>query len=1330
MRVVRIGFFLNGRPLRSLLWLAPALLGLFALLSVDGWLAFPWPVPTRQTVPHSLVSAFGRAVEDLSNRVASFGRKAEVARSLKGGGIAVDRLALFAAARGILEGTPQGYWIALTDPGGRVQAWWGDAPSSLQGLADADGIGVRWSATTLTLTCRQSIGAGGKSGVVYAARTLPVQAPDFARALGVSGDALRWEPMAPEEPGSRALIRDAQGRALVAVRLAEGASPPPSGRDVTLALALLAAVWLVGWAHNAWLLGGALVLAFLSLESHSLSSGHALNSWRLLLLAFGLLLLPRILGWLRSGGGPLPRGFRLAAGYGLLGLSFLAARSLEPPDLGSPLGGSLASLIGLAGLTALVTDGLALAAAGSRRPSSAKWMTGAILLAAISILAGLAFVTPSASFVILLLVLCALAFEAWSRALGQSLARGGSVMPRLLAGSALVVVLVVSPVSEHARARQNLRTAHAIRLPDPQHASADAVFVAEQAIERVGRFDLAEELPAPIERTDLSDLAYRIWTSGERHARRPSLIAYEVVDGVGLVRSRFSPIPQWVGEQRGETGPVRIDRHEVALVRRSADLAVRGKPWGSVRIEVADWPSWDPLPPRIEVYRRLVLGEESVAETSTSAAERPLIATYARDGDKRDEGPLLPPSIRQSLRRAEGPIPIDLRFRGEQLWGEIRPIPEGYRLVAVPGPDFLGRLLAAALLVPGIALLFAFTGLLLLWRVSAMPPRQRVEILPRVTRTFRGRLVALFVIGVMIPLLAVTFFLRSAILTRSERDTLDHARTALDTAKRVLDDYLPSAAAGTGQLKALDDVLLAWLANAVGYDLSVYAPDSALVATSRRDLYAAGLLPDRVPASAYVAIGLGGARQYVGSRLETGRPFEEITAGLAAVPGVPGVRSPGLLSLLFLPQQRVAQAEASHLTAAVSAFSLLVFLLSAFIAGRLAVRVARPVADLVEGTRAVARGDFALHLAEPPDEELKELVAAFLSMSRSLQQQTEALSAEKERLATLLAHLTAGVVAYGEEGRVLLANPAAAALGRGRANAATLEEVFPGPAMEEVRRVLRNISVSFLAVEVEPRPGDRWRIVTVPLPLGGEGVRMAVIEDVSDVVRSNRLAAWAEMARMIAHEIKNPLTPIRLSVEHLREVWKRGSPDFERVLSECVGNILRQTEELRRAAAEFSDYARVPTLQIQPTDLTRILSESAAAYAGAPGVRWSIKVEPGMVAQADSRLLARVFSNLIGNAVEAVRGQGGEIRLTARRLDSRVIVTVEDSGPGVSPAILPRLFDPYFSTKSGGTGLGLAIAKRIVEEHGGSISAENREQGGFRVRFDLPLVKEAAVPVT
>jgi signal transduction histidine kinase len=1070
-------------------------------------------------------------------------------------------------------------------------------------------------------------------------------------------------------------------------------------------------------------IGLGLVLAFLGLEIWTSPTVHALLSAPLWAGALGLASLPFSLRALRSPEA-MPALRSNSLGFGLLLLSFVAASVVAPPELGAPLAGSANSLVNLSGVGALLAAGLAFAASSLRLSTERNWMTAAVLVTAAIIVLALALVSPRWFFPLSLLAGAAFCFEIWSRVVAARSGGEEFAIPRLFAGAALLCLLVVSPAAEYRRAARDVALSHAIELPDPSKASADAVFAAERAVDWVSQFDLARELPAPPTEVDFSDLAYRLWKDTERDSRNPALIGYRIFDDAGQMVSRFSLLPGSAASQ-SSAGPVVIDRHAVALVRRVTSLRQDSQAWGRVEVAVADWPSWDPLPPHIEVYRRLVLGQESSLRSSPVAA-RPLLASYARDGEKRDEGPTLPARLTERLSRATQPVPVRLHFRGEELWGEIRPVPEGYRLVAVPGPDFLGRLLTTALLLPELAVLAGIVVLLFLWRILAEAPSVRRDLLPRGARTFRGRLVFLFVFAVLIPLFLVTYFQRSAIVTGSRRDTLDHARTALGTARQVLDDYLPSVSGREG-LAAVDDILLTWLARAVGYDLSVYAPDSTLVATSRRDLYAAGLIPDRVPAFAFVAIGLTGVSQNVGSRLVSGGRIDEITTRLTAVPGVPGVRSPGLLSLLLLPQQTLAEAEATQLTAAVSAFGLLVFLASALIAGRLAVRVARPLADLVEGTRAVARGDFSPRLAEPPDEEFRELVRAFLSMSRSLKDQTEALSAEKERLATLLAHMTAGVVAYREGGEVLLANPAAATLGGGSPGGGSLDQVFPGPAMSEVRKVLSDFSDSIISSEIEPRPGERWRVVTVPLPLAGEGARMAVIEDVSDVVRSNRLAAWAEMARIIAHEIKNPLTPIRLSVEHLREVHRRGSPDLDRVLEECVTNVLKQTEELRRAAAEFTDYSRLPAPQIGRTDLAGLAADSIAAYSAAPRVSWSVDVPSEVAAYADPRLIARVLSNLLGNAVEAMGPSGGQVALSARRSGSRVQVTVEDSGPGVSDAILPRLFDPYFSAKSGGTGLGLAIAKKIVEEHGGKISAENKTEGGLRVTFDLPAAEAAAL---
>ncbi len=1296
---------------RPPLWAALAA-AVAALAWLDGWIALPSGRTGRVGPPDELRRAVERAALDLAGRGRALAENPEVARSLEGGGIAVQRERLFASARQAVADSAPGTWIALADPRGNPQAWWGDAPSRIPEVRAPGTLEARWSATRVELLHWSLAGKGPFAGVVCAGRALPVQAPEFARALALSGEAADWEPIAPDGKGP-VLLQTSDGAPILAGRLTEVPGGPDSQtRILVLALVLAIALGLAAGGADALAIGAGLAIAFLAAEAFSGAGDRALAAPHPWLLAAGLFLLPAGLVRLRSRE-PGRTGRRLAAGYGLLACAIAAAQATVLPDLGARLSAWSAQFLGLAALTALTASALAIGAGAGPRSGRGAWTGAAVAITSAGILAALLLVSPSPAYPVLAGAAAVAAYETWRRAIAAAPESGALGPFRLAAGMTLLLVLLAVPLHAHRRVVSAYWVSHAIRLPDPERISAGAVVSIRRAVERVERFNLSAELPAPIDDVDLSDLAYRLWRAGEAEAPSETLIAFEVFDRTGVLRSRFSLIPEadTVGPE-GQAG-VRIERHRVALVQQSAAISADGQPWGRALVSVADWPSWDPLPPRLEVYRRLV-----GAPSSPPSAPRPVLVFYGPDGTRREEGPDLPAGTFDRVRRSGHAERVRLRYRGEELYGELRPRPDGFQLVALPGPEFLPRLLTAALLLPAAAALYALGGLIVLVRAVAAR-RSLADLWPPGARTFRGRLVALFVLSVMVPLLAVTFFLRASIAVRSQQDTLDHARTALETARRVLDDYLPSASAARGRLGLLDDALLAWLANAVGFDLSVYSPDALLVASSRRDLYAAGLLPERVPGASYVAVGLEEARQRTDARLIAGSPFEELTTALSALPGVPGVRSPVLLSLLLLPQQRAAEAEASQLTAAVTAFSLLVFLVSAAIAGRLAVRVARPVADLVQGTRAVARGDFSPHLAEPPDEELRELVRAFLYMSRSLKEQTAALSREKERLATLLAQLTAGVVAYGEDGRVLLANPAAAHLSRGRLDGETLEDVFPGDEMRAVRAALRRVGGEPVSEELEPRPGERWRVVTVPLPLGGTGARMAVIEDVSDVVRSNRLAAWAEMARIIAHEIKNPLTPIRLSVEHLREVWRRKSPDFERVLEECVSNVLRQTDELRRSASEFADYARLPRPELQATDVSGLLREAAAAYAAAPGIRWQVDAPPGLFAPADPRLLSRVLSNLVGNSVDALPG-GGEIRLSASRRDGRIVASVEDDGPGVTPEILPRLFDPYFSAKSGGTGLGLAIAKKIVEEHGGSIGASNRPQGGFQVRFELP----------
>jgi two-component system nitrogen regulation sensor histidine kinase NtrY len=250
-----------------------------------------------------------------------------------------------------------------------------------------------------------------------------------------------------------------------------------------------------------------------------------------------------------------------------------------------------------------------------------------------------------------------------------------------------------------------------------------------------------------------------------------------------------------------------------------------------------------------------------------------------------------------------------------------------------------------------------------------------------------------------------------------------------------------------------------------------------------------------------------------------------------------------------------------------------------------------------------------------------------------------------------------------------------------------------------------------------------WSLIWVPLPGAGEPAALLVVEDATEVLRNQRLQAWAEMARIIAHEIKNPLTPIRLSAEHMREVWKRDPDHFERVFERCTVNILTQVEELRSIASEFSTYSAILQIDPKPGDLTAAITELTEGYRTAPppGVRVGLETDGPIPARFDAKLLGRAVRNLLENALRAAAAGGGEVLVRIEKENSHARIAVTDNGPGVRPENLPRIFDPYFSTHDTGTGLGLPIARRVVEEHGGHITARNRTEGGLEVVITLPV---------
>jgi two-component system nitrogen regulation sensor histidine kinase NtrY len=349
-------------------------------------------------------------------------------------------------------------------------------------------------------------------------------------------------------------------------------------------------------------------------------------------------------------------------------------------------------------------------------------------------------------------------------------------------------------------------------------------------------------------------------------------------------------------------------------------------------------------------------------------------------------------------------------------------------------------------------------------------------------------------------------------------------------------------------------------------------------------------------------------------------------------------------------------------------------------------------------------------------------------MARRIADAREGLVREKQVVERMVENITSGVISVDRDRRVLMHNRVAAellgtevgeSLERSVADAPRLAEVadfLAGTDGEMARRTVR--------LPAADGSGEReWTLVWVPVPGTGEPSALLVVEDATEVLRGQRLLAWAEMARMIAHEIKNPLTPIRLSTEHMMEVYRHDPDHFQRVFERCTNNILTQVDELRSIASEFSAYSSIPRIDPQPADLVASMADLVEGYRAAPppGVTVDFEADPdSLMTRFDAKLLSRAVRNLIENALRASAG-GGRVEVRVEQLDGMARIAVRDSGPGVPPDQLPRIFDPYFSTHDTGTGLGLPIARRIAEEHGGGITARNRSGGGLEVAVTLPV---------
>jgi nitrogen fixation/metabolism regulation signal transduction histidine kinase len=410
-------------------------------------------------------------------------------------------------------------------------------------------------------------------------------------------------------------------------------------------------------------------------------------------------------------------------------------------------------------------------------------------------------------------------------------------------------------------------------------------------------------------------------------------------------------------------------------------------------------------------------------------------------------------------------------------------------------------------------------------------------------------------------------------------------------------------------------------------------------------------------------------------------------------------------------------------------------------------RLVRPVQDLIAGTRAVGKGDLATRLPLPSRDEMGFLVHSFNDMTKRLQRaraeathSQQAVERERERLAIILARLSTGVLAIDHNMTVRMANDAAGAILGGELSSATgraLPELAAGN--ERLGQFVAALAVRFAGGREEWREqidldgaSGRRTLMCACTALPGEDSDMGfviVFDDITALLQAQRDAAWGEVARRLAHEIKNPLTPIQLSAERMQRRLLAGmnAGDAE-ILERGTRTIVQQVQTMLQMVNAFSEYARAPEMQISRFSLNQLITEVADLYRSQdPRARIRLDLDAALEGiEADRGRVRQIFNNLLTNALEALEGVAEPLVEIATHFDvtpeaAYAEVTVCDNGPGFQRELLGRVFDPYVTSKPKGTGLGLAIVKKIVEEHGGRIDADNRPQGGARVRVVLPV---------
>jgi len=414
----------------------------------------------------------------------------------------------------------------------------------------------------------------------------------------------------------------------------------------------------------------------------------------------------------------------------------------------------------------------------------------------------------------------------------------------------------------------------------------------------------------------------------------------------------------------------------------------------------------------------------------------------------------------------------------------------------------------------------------------------------------------------------------------------------------------------------------------------------------------------------------------------------------------------------FKALQSRARSLQLRFNAALFIVALLIVAIAVWIALVVADRLVRPVGEMVSAAQRIAGGDLSARVPDPrTDDEVGTLANAFNRMTERLQQQTGALESRRALIEAVMSGVSAGVISVDGGGTIRLINASAVAqLKLDEAQAVGAQLVAVAPELAELLDGDTREAIVQLTTGGEPRT------LAVRITADEDG-RVLTFDDITQQLLDQRRAAWSDVARRIAHEIKNPLTPIQLAAERLQRRYGKTIDEKDGVFAQLTDTIVRQVGDLRRMVDEFSSFARMPKPVFHPESLIDLTRQAVFLHEVAhPDIKFHLDTPEAAPLVCDRRQIGQALTNIIKNSVEAIeaRGEGappGEINVTLDRGERLMTATIADNGIGL-PLERDRIVEPYMTTRARGTGLGLAIVKKIIEEHCGTIAFADRPGGG------------------